>query len=93
VLRHDTLEAIGVAEYPVGHVSGVAAADCAFPIFIDERVGLLGVIEALHRILKRNTAPVAGDGVDELLTVPGRAVEVDCDDHISVGGQGSKFEL
>src|ERR1022692_804478 len=86
-MRHDALEAVSVAENPVGHVSAVAGAQRAFPVFINERVSLLCVVEALHQVFKRSAAPVAVDGVDELLSVAGGAVEVDHEDHVSTGGE------
>ncbi len=85
VMRHDALEAVGMAEDPVGHVSAVAGAQRALPGLIYERVMLLGVVEALHQVFKRSPAPVAVDCVNEFLPVAGRAVEVDHDDHVSVG--------
>ena len=48
---------------------------------------LLGVIEAFHQVLKRSAAPIAIDRVDEFLAVAGRAMEVNHDDHVSVGGE------
>src|SRR5947209_17010699 len=45
---------------------------------------MLCVVEALHQVFKRSAAPVAVDRVYELLSVAGRAVEVDHDDHATV---------
>src|SRR5436309_7438296 len=45
---------------------------------------LLGVVKAHHQVLIRSAAPVAIDGVNEVLPVSGRTVEVDHDDRISV---------
>src|SRR5437870_6572357 len=45
---------------------------------------MLCVVEALHQVFKRSAAPVAVDRVNELLSVAGRAVEVDHDDHVTV---------
>src|SRR5208337_5666271 len=36
IVRDDALEAVGVAEHPVGHVSAKARAQRALPIFINE---------------------------------------------------------
>ena len=47
------------------------------------------VVEALHQVFKRSAAPVAVDGVDELLSVSGRAVEVDHDYHVAVARRRS----
>ena len=86
-MRDDALEAVGVAENPVGHVSAVAGAKGALAGLVYKRIGLLGVVEALHQIFKGSAAPVTVDGVDEFLAVSGRAVEVDHDDDVSVGGE------
>src|ERR1700733_1495318 len=83
IVRPQTLESIGVPKYPVDGVSAVAGSQGALPVFVDERISLLRVVEPLHQILIRSAAPVTVDGVDELLPVAGRAVEVDHDDHIS----------
>src|SRR5450631_1940475 len=85
VVRHQALEAVGVAEDPVDGVSAVAGAQRALAVLVDERIRLLRVVEALHQVFKRSTAPVAVDGVDELLPVSGRAVEVDHDDDVAIG--------
>ena len=69
VVCDDALEAVGVAEHPVGHVSAVARAERALAVFIDEPVMLLSVVEALHQVFERSAAPVAVDGVDEFLSV------------------------
>src|SRR2546422_3765328 len=79
VVRHDTLEAVGVAENPVSHVSAVAGTERAFAGFINKPIMLFHVVEALHQVLKRSAAPVAIDRVNELLAIAGRAVEVDHD--------------
>src|SRR5579862_10022099 len=86
-MRDDALEAIGVAENPVGHVSAVARSQRAFAVFVDEWMMLLGVVETLHQIFEWSSAPVAVDGVDEFLSIAGRAVGVDHDDDVSVGGE------
>src|SRR5579862_1897902 len=84
IVRHDALEAVCVPENPVGHVSAIAGAERALAVLVDERIMLLGVLEALHQVFKRSAAPIAIDGVDELLPVSGRAMEVDFDDDISL---------
>src|SRR5437867_1276604 len=71
IVRHDALEAISVAEDPVGHVSAVTGAQRALTVFIDKRIVLLGVVEPLHQVFKRSTAPIAIDRVNELLPVAG----------------------
>ena len=86
-MRHQAFEAVGVAEDPVDGVSAVAGAERAFAGLIDKSVMLFRVVEALHQVFKRSAAPVAVDGVDELLSVASRAVEVDHQDHVSVGGE------
>src|SRR5438309_9446469 len=74
-----------MAENPVSHVSAVAGTERAFAGFINKPIMLFHVVEALHQVFKRSAAPVAVDGVNELLPVAGRAVEVNHDDHLSVG--------
>src|SRR5215813_13345976 len=71
IVRDETLEAVGVAEDPVDHVSAVACTERALAILVDEWIMLLGIVEALHQILKRSATPVAVNCVDELLPVAG----------------------
>src|SRR5207244_5502386 len=59
VVRHDALEAVGVAENPVGHVSAVAGSQRALALLIDEWVMLFCILEALHQVFKRSSAAVA----------------------------------
>src|SRR5260370_28620856 len=87
VVRDDALETVGVSEDPVGHVSAVSGAQRALPGLVNETVMLLRVVEALHQVFKRSAAPVAVDSVDELLSVAGRAVELDPPYHVSVRSQ------
>src|SRR5256885_13476546 len=63
----------------------IACAQRALAVLIDKRIMLLGIVETLHQIFVRSTAPIAIDRINELLPVAGRAVEVDHDDDISVG--------
>lgn len=63
------LKAIDVAENPVAHESSVAAAYRAFPVFIDERVDLLGVVRGPSSRLPREHLPrdhVMVEGKDEV---------------------------
>src|SRR5437868_9754433 len=71
IVGDDALEAIGVAENPIRHVSAVAGAQSAFSVFVDEGVMLLGVVEAFHQVFKGSASPIAVDGVDEFLPVAG----------------------
>src|SRR5713101_410561 len=71
IVRHDALEAVGVTEDPVSHVSAVARAQRALAVFINEGIMLLGILEALHQVFKRSTAPVAVDRINKLLPVAG----------------------
>src|SRR5262249_50737757 len=87
IVSHDALEAVGVAEDPVRHVTAVARTHRALAVFVDEWIGLLRVVETLHEVFKRRAAPVAVDLVDKLLPVAGRAMEVDHDDDVAVGGE------
>ena len=87
VVRDDALEAVGVAEDPVGHVAAVAGAEGALAGFVDEGVVLLGVVEAGHQVGEGLAAPVAVDAVDEGLAVAGRAARIDHDDDVAVGGE------
>src|SRR5215472_13309943 len=71
IMRDEALEAPGVAKNPVHHVSAKTPAQCAFPIFVNKRIVLLSVVEALHQVFVGSPAPVAVDRVDELLSVAG----------------------
>src|SRR5206468_4667657 len=84
IVRHDALEAISVAEDPVDHVPAVAGAQRALTVFIDKRIVLLGIVEALHQVLKRSAAPVAVDRVNKLLPVAGRSVKINHDHNVTV---------
>ena len=70
---------------PVRHVAAVARAERGLAILVDERIRFLDVIESLHQIDIRFAAPIAADRVGELLSVTGRAMEIDHDDDIAVG--------
>ena len=91
VVRHDALETVGMPKHPVRHVSAVASAQSALAVFVDERISLLRVVQPLHQIFKWSAAPIPVDRVNELLPVSSRAVEVDHDNHVSVGGE--KFRI
>ncbi len=67
----DALEAVGVAENPVGHVAAVAGAEGALAGLVDEGIVLLGVVEAGHQVGEGLAAPVAVDAIDEGLSVAG----------------------
>ena len=82
VVRHDALEAVGMAQQPVGHVTAVARAQRGLAVLVDERIRLLHVIEPLHQIDIRLPAPIATDRVGKFLPVTGRAVEIDHHDHV-----------
>ena len=73
VVGDDALEAVGVAENPVGHVAAVAGAERALAGFVDEAVVLLGVVEAGHQIGEGLAAPVAVDAIDEGLAIACRS--------------------
>ena len=81
------LEAVGVAEDPIGHVAAVACAECALAGFVDEGIVLLGVVEAGHEVGEGLAAPVAVYAIDEGLAVAGGAARVDHDDDVAVGGE------
>ena len=83
----DALEAIGMAENPVGHEAAIAGSESALAGLVDERVMLLGVVEAGHEVGEGLAAPVAVDAIDEGLAVSGRAARVDHDDDVAVGGE------
>src|SRR4051812_12263508 len=71
IVRHEALESVRVAKNPVDGVSAVAGAQRTLARLIYKWIGLLGVVKALHQVFKRSAAPVAIDGVDELLAVSG----------------------
>src|SRR5437899_1765289 len=87
IVRDDALEAIGVAENPVNHVAAVTGTQRALAVLVDEGIGFLSIIEAEHQIFEGSAAPIAVDGVNEFLPISGRAMEVDHDDDVSVGGE------
>src|SRR5580658_5867411 len=84
VVRNDAFKALGVPQYPIGHVSAITRSERTLPILVDIGVILLDVVEALHQIFERSATPVAIDGVDEVLSVAGRSVEVDHNNRISI---------
>src|SRR5579864_4266463 len=83
-MRYQALEAVGMTDNPVDHVSAVARAQGTLAVLIDERIMFLCVIETLHQVFIRSPAPVSIDRVNEVLPVSGRTVEVDHDDCVSI---------
>src|SRR5690349_2171414 len=79
IVRHDALEAVGVAHDPVDHPSAETRTQSALTLLIDKRIVLLGVVQSLHQVVIRSAAPVAINRVNELLPIAGRAVKVDFD--------------
>ena len=63
--------------HPVDHVAAVAGAGGDDAVAVHPGVLVQGGGQALVQILEGTVAPVAADGVGELLAVAGRAVEVD----------------
>src|SRR5450631_2836837 len=76
-----------MAENPVGHVSAIAGAQHALPVFIYKPIMRFCVIQAFHQIFERRPSPVAVDRVNELLSVSGRAVKIYKYDYVSIGGK------
>src|SRR5215472_18434788 len=76
-----------MAFYPVGHVATVAGSERAFAVPVDKEIVLLDVINTKHHVFVRRSAPVAIDGVDELLAIAGGTVEVDHCHNVAVGGE------
>ena len=70
-MRHDALEAVGMAENPVRHVAAIAGAQRAFPVFVNKWVSAFGVVKPFHQILEGTATPIAIDVVNELLSVAG----------------------
>ena len=87
VVRDEAFEAVRVAENPVHHEAAVARAERGLAVLVDEGVGFLRVVEARHEVAVGLAAPVAADLVGERLAVAGRAVGVDHDDDVAVGGE------
>src|SRR5215467_3890245 len=87
VVRDDALEAVTVPQNPVDHVAAEARAQSALAVFVDEREGALGVIQAFHQVLERRSPPIAVDGVDKFLAVARRSVEINLDDDVAGGGK------
>src|SRR5216117_3219361 len=73
-----------MAENPVRHVTTVARAERRLAILVYERISLLHVIESLHQIDIRFTAPITASRVGKLLPVTGRAVEIDHHHHVTL---------
>src|SRR6266849_5263225 len=86
-MRYQALEAGGMAQDPVDHVATVAGAERALAVFIDERVGALRVVQAVHQVDEGLAAPVAVDAVNKFLPISGRPARVDHDDHVAISGK------
>src|SRR5258708_4846205 len=86
-MRYQAFEAVGVAHHPVDHVTAVAGAKSALAIFVNERVGALRVIQAIHQVDKGFAAPVAVDAVNKFLPISGRPARVDHDDNVATGSK------
>ncbi len=83
----DALEAVAVAENPVGHVAAETGAESTLALAVDEVVLTLGVVEAEHEVFKGTATPVSVDFVDELLAVAGGAARIDHDDDVAGGSE------
>src|SRR5262249_13701605 len=69
IVGDDALEASGVTFYPVRRITAITCAQRALAVLVDEGIVLLGVVESEHQVLIRRSAPIAVDGVDELLAI------------------------
>src|SRR5215475_11577496 len=87
IVAHNALETVGVAKNPICHVTAVTRTQRTLPVFVDEGIVLLDVIEAFHQILKRSAAPVSVDGIGKVLSVAGGAVKVNHNHYIAAGGE------
>src|SRR5580658_1025601 len=87
IMRNDALESVRMPKHPVRHVSAIAGAESALSVLVNKWISLLRVVQSLHQIFKGSAAPIAIDSVNKLLSVSRRAVEVDHDDQVSVGGK------
>src|ERR1700733_12984985 len=72
---------------PVHHVAAVAGPESALPILVNEWISTLGVIQAFHQVFKWCPTPIAIDGVNELLSIAGGAVETDHNHHVAAGSE------
>uniref|UniRef100_A0A0N4Z1H5 LigA n=1 Tax=Parastrongyloides trichosuri TaxID=131310 RepID=A0A0N4Z1H5_PARTI len=69
--------AVPVTGNPVDHEAAVAGTQRTGLVTVEEGILRLGEGPALLQVFQRAVAPVLADGVGELLTVAGRAVEID----------------
>src|SRR5205809_6327461 len=69
VVRHDTLEAVGVAENPVSHVSAVAGTERAFAGFINKPDSVLSQV-AMSPLESFWFSRANGDNVEGVLVKP-----------------------
>ena len=83
----ETFETIGVAGYPVYHVTPERSARGRYLFGMNEGIFLEDVVQSLDDIAVRAAAPLFGDGIAEFLTVPLGTAEVDHGDDVSAGGK------
>src|SRR5262249_55878008 len=87
VMRNQALEAIGMAKDPVDHVAAIAGAQSALALLVDERVGLLRVIQAVHQVNIGRSAPIFVHAINEGLSVAGAAAWINHDHYVPAGGE------
>src|SRR4029077_10208475 len=69
---------------PICHVAAETGAQRALAIFVDEWIRALGVVQTFHQVFKGGPTPIAPDGVDELLSISRRSMEIDHHDNVAV---------
>ena len=89
-VREQALEAVSVAQNPVGHVAAVAAAAGADAGLVHERQRL-NVVHRLHDVGVDLAAPVGADLVHELLPPAGTAARVGRHHHVA--GRGEQLHV
>ena len=85
-MRHERLEAIGVTEDPVDHVATEGGSRGTDAIAIDKR-HRCQLVDPVHDVHVRLPAPIAGNLLDELLSVAGRASRIRHEDHVAARGE------
>ena len=85
VMAHNALEPVRMPQHPVRHVPAVAGPERALPVFVDEAVVLLRIIQPQHQVAERLPAPVPIHAIHHSLPIAGRPARIDHDHHVAIG--------